>query len=433
MIHKKLVQYGAGNIGRGFIGELFARSGYEVVFIDVQEAVVEQLNRDREYPVKYISDEGSHETMITGVRAVNGRDMDAVAREIADADIMATAVGVPVLPRIVKPIAHGLKYRWETGNDSPLDIILCENKLDADKYLRELFSQEFSAEENEKFTKTVGLIEASIGRMVPVMTPEMQEGNPLRVCVESYAELPVDGHAMKGEIPRVPGLVTTSPFSYYIRRKLFIHNMGHSLTAYLGRLHGNTYIAQAIRNPHIRLIAECAMRQSARALSREYREYGKELEGILDHVDDLILRFHNSALGDTTERVGRDPIRKLAAEDRLAGAAIFCDERKLPCAYITIGLAAGLLYENAEDAGSLKIQEIVREKGISRAITEICGIVPDSDAGCQTILFYEMLKSGRELGEILHEADLQASRTIHGTCGACLRESCNDNGLDFAP
>ena len=399
---KKLVQYGAGNIGRGFIGDLFSRADYEVVFIDIQKSVIEQFNRVGEYPVRYVSDEGYSEYTVTGVRAVDGMDLEAVKDEIASADCMATAVGVSALPHIIEPIASGLRKRWASGNYSPLNFIICENLIDADKFIRGLFYEVFSDSERKHFDKLVGLVEASIGRMIPIMTPEAQEGNILRVCVEKYAELPIDKDAMKCDIPNVPGLIPASPFAFYIRRKLFLHNMGHALTAYLGWLNKVTYISESIRIPFIRLIAAGAMQQSARALSKSY---GIELYSILDHVDDLIVRFHNYALGDTNERVGRDPIRKLALSDRLTGAAIFCAEQGLRFTYITVGIAAGLLYNNSEDESSLKIQAKINQQGFGKSLYDYCGINNKSVIGQQVHMFYEMLKSDHGLDKILHKAD----------------------------
>ena len=399
---KKLVQYGAGNIGRGFIGDLFSRAGYEVVFIDVQKPVIEQFNRDREYPVRYVSEVGNNEYTVTGVRAVDGTDLTAVEDEIATADCMATAVGVSVLPHIIKPVAAGLRKRWASKNYSPLNFIICENLLDADKFMRKLFHENFSEDEQKKFDELVGLVEASIGRMVPVMTPEAQSGNILRICVEKYAELPIDKDGMKCDIPNVPGLIPASPFAFYIRRKLFLHNMGHALTAYLGWLNKDTYIAESIRNPYIRLIVSGAMRQSARALSKSYNI---ELGAVLDHADDLIERFHNSALKDTNERVGRDPIRKLALSDRLSGAAAFCHKQDLPFTYIAVGIAAGLLYDNDEDNSSLKIKAEIKQKGLEEALNDYCGINIKSEIGQPVSMFYEMLKSGQALDVILRKAD----------------------------
>ncbi|MDW7659411.1 MAG: hypothetical protein SCM11_19765, partial [Bacillota bacterium] len=67
---KRAVIYGAGNIGRGFIGQLFSQSGYEVTFIEVIAAVVAQLNCDHAYPVNIVSEEGNEEIIIRQVDAV---------------------------------------------------------------------------------------------------------------------------------------------------------------------------------------------------------------------------------------------------------------------------------------------------------------------------------------------------------------------------
>ena len=45
---KKALHFGAGNIGRGFIGKIISEAGYEVVFADVNDKVIDQLNIDHE-------------------------------------------------------------------------------------------------------------------------------------------------------------------------------------------------------------------------------------------------------------------------------------------------------------------------------------------------------------------------------------------------
>ena len=180
---KKFVMYGAGNIGRGFIGATFAKAGYEVQFIDVNMTVIDALNRDGKYPVEIVSNDGSTDEWITNVSGVDGRDAEAVAEAIANADAMATAVGVNIMPRIVGLIVKGILRRFERGNDRPFNIIICENLLDADKVMHGLIFEQLTDEQKVLFDERVGLVEASIGRMVPVMTDEMRRGDILRVCV----------------------------------------------------------------------------------------------------------------------------------------------------------------------------------------------------------------------------------------------------------
>ena len=207
---KKAVMYGAGNIGRGFIGQLLSQSGYEVVFIEVNSQMVDKLNADRCYPIEFALDKGNYEIMVDHVRAANGKNLNDVAKEISEADIIATAVGVNILPMIAVPIARGLSRRWKNGNMKPVNIIICENLIDANHYLKSIVKNELCDAEKGLVDKLVGFVEASIGRMVPVMTSEKQKGNILRVCVEEYDELPVDKDGFIGEIPYIKNMV---PFS----------------------------------------------------------------------------------------------------------------------------------------------------------------------------------------------------------------------------
>ena len=121
---KQAIMYGADNIGRGFIGQLFHMSGYETSFIDVNMAVIDQLNTDHQYPV-YITDGDCYkEYLVTNVKGVDGRDNAAIAEAIASADVMATAVGVNILKFIAAPFAGGVKLRKEKGITAPLNVII---------------------------------------------------------------------------------------------------------------------------------------------------------------------------------------------------------------------------------------------------------------------------------------------------------------------
>jgi mannitol-1-phosphate 5-dehydrogenase len=399
---KTFVQYGAGNIGRGFIGALFSNAGYAVKFIDVNMEVIDALNERKEYPVRIVSKKGNTRQIIKNVSGIDGRDRLLVSQTIAEADIMATAVGVNILPRIVNNIVEGLRLRWKNSNAKPLDIIICENLIDADKLLAKLITEQLNDTEKQLFDSKVGLVEASIGRMVPVMTEEMKKQDNLLVCVEKYGMLPVDKAAFKGEIPEFPELFPFSPFEFFIRRKLYIHNMGHALTAYLGYIENCTYIWQAIQNPYIKVIVQRAMLESAKALSKHFNV---PIEKILEQIDDLLLRFSNAELGDTVARVGRDLKRKLSAADRFAGAVKLCEAEGIEPIYISAGISAGLFFDTVDDEGTKYVKDMLTSSDIDNVLTNICEIDINQRSAAYIKSYYELLKSGNNLSELLNRCE----------------------------
>ncbi len=386
---KKAVMYGAGNIGRGFIGKVLSESGYEVCFIDVAQKIVEAINIDKEYPVKIVSNEYTKEVIVKNVCAVDGNDVEAVADAIMNADIMATAVGVNVLPKIVKLLCEGLRKRF-AENKKPLNIIICENLIDSNVYLRKLIEEEMGEKLKKFLDENMGLVEASIGRMVPLMTDEMKEGNILKVWVEPFEELPVDQDAIKGGIPEIKGIIPFSPFGFYIKRKLFIHNLGHAVCAYLGWQKGYVYIYECCYDKDLYHVAECTMQESAHAL---HKEYNVPLEELYEHIKGLLFRFKNKVLGDTVARVGNDLIRKLNNNDRLTGAALYCIRQGVNPENIIKGIVAGLRFDNKEDLMAIKLNGFIKEKGIEKVVEEICGLDK------RTLLFEKIVRTYR--GELL--------------------------------
>jgi mannitol-1-phosphate 5-dehydrogenase len=313
---------------------------------------------------------------------------------------MATAVGVNVLKFIIPNIVAGLRLRKER-NLPPFNIIICENLNDANKIIEGMIKEQLSEEEIAWFDANIGLVEAAIGRTVPVQTEEMKDGNPLRVCVESYGYLPVDKEAFKGEIPEIKNMVPFAPFDFFIKRKLFLHNMGHAMTAYLGDLLGIEYIYEAIDNDEIYIIVKGAMEESARALSKKY---GVSLEDIMLHRINLLDRFTNAALRDTCSRVGREPARKLSPHDRLIGSATLALEMGITPAYIAIGAAAGLCrYMNEAEDKTLTAATVLESVSELDTTSELATLILD---------MYEMIRLGKSFGEIRRVADKKVAEKL---------------------
>ncbi len=388
---KQAVMYGGGNIGRGFIGTLFSASGYKTTFIDVAAPVIEALNTKQCYPVRIVSSDGHEDLSVTNACAVNGNDIDAVANAIAEADIMATAVGVNILKFIIPNLVAGIRRRKEE-NKPPFNIIICENLMDANKVLEAMIKEQLTEEECRWFDENIGLVEASIGRMVPVQTEEMKDGEPLRVCVERYGFLPVDKAAFKGDIPEIKNMIPFEPFDFYIKRKLYIHNMGHATCAYLGDLLGLEYIYQAIDDNEVYIIVKNAMEESAQALSKQY---GVPLDEILNHISDLLSRFTNRALKDTCMRVGGDPKRKLSPADRLIGSSTLALANGISPEYITVGAAAAV-YRFINETPDMEQSE----ENAKVVLRDVASLDPDRKLARMILANYMLITEKKSLGEI---------------------------------
>lgn len=395
---KKFVMYGAGNIGRGFVGQLFSNAGYKVGFVDINQEVINRLNEDNEYPVNVVTTNDNIEQPVKNVYGIDGKDVELVSEEIATCDIMATAIGVNVLKFIAKPIALGIKKRYER-NAPKFNVIICENLIGADEFLKGLVKNEIP-ELADYVEENVGFVEASIGRMVPVMTDEKRAGNFLRVWVEPYNILPVDKAAFKGEIPEVKNLYPFEPFNLFIQRKLFMHNMSHALTAYLGNLRGYEFIYQAIADFDIKYVAYKALMQMALVLSVENKT---EIADLLYHAENLLYRFTNTALADTIERVGKDTKRKLGSNDRLIGALKLAEKHGINAEYLCIGVAAGMLFAPEADDSSKELSAFVKENGVAAGLKKYS----DYDGKNVELIekLYNMLSSGCQLKELVVYCD----------------------------
>ena len=243
------VQFGAGNIGRGFLAQLFTESGLEVTFVDVAAPVIKALNARGSYPLHIVGD--SPETvMIRNVRAIDGTDRDAVAAEIARADLISTAVGAGALKAIAPTLAVGLLARWHAGG-APINIVLCENLHDAASCLRGLVVEHLPSSLQAKIMASTGFVHAVVSRMAPVQTDEEKAVDILAVRVEAYKRLPIDANAVVGTMPRIVGVEFTSNFEAAVERKLYVHNCAHAVLGYLGFIAGHEYGYEALADCRI--------------------------------------------------------------------------------------------------------------------------------------------------------------------------------------
>ncbi len=346
-----------------------------MTLVDVDEPLITALQERGRYTIHLVDNEKVEQVTVSPVHALHSaRQKDEAARALAEASLSATAVGARILPLIAPLIAAGIRLRAEKGVQEPLNLIVCENLKGAAAVFRGMVNSHLDKAEQEYARTHVGFVDTVIGRMVPPPTPEMRAQDPSLIQVEPYRELPVDRTAFIGEIPAISGMEACDNFPAYTARKLYIHNCGHAVLAYLGYQLGFQYGYEALANAKIRQKVEKALEESRQGI---VAEYGVSPDWLDAHVRDLLHRFANRALGDTVFRLGRDPVRKLAPNDRLVGAARLAEKAGVVPDAIGWGIAAGYCFDPGEDPIAVDLQQRLRTEGLDSVMASVSEIRPN--------------------------------------------------------
>ena len=368
----KALHFGAGNIGRGFVGVILHNAGYELVFADVAAPLIDALNSNDSYIVHEVG-QAPKDITITGFSGVNSaEDKDALLAHIADADVITTAVGPTVLKIIAPTIAEGLRQRAATSDDAKdkVAVMACENAINATDGLAEAIRQEFpEVDEVAIFANT------AVDRIVPDQAP----GQGLDVTVENYFEWAVESTPFGDNVPDIPGVTWVDDLAPYITRKLFTVNTGHAATAYFGYNAGITKIADALADPQVRAHVEAVLAET-KTLVVEKFGFAPEVQQA--YIDKIIQRFLNPSLPDTVQRVGRAPLRKISRNERFIGPAAELAERGHDTPALVNTVAAALHFDVPEDPESRELQEkLAAARGSREAtdvlVTELTGISPE--------------------------------------------------------
>lgn len=350
---KKLVQFGAGNIGRSFIGQIFSQNGFEVVFIDMNQVIIQHLNKKRSYRIVIKSNDNPDRIItVNNVRGISIYEEEKVIEEISGSSYLATSVGKGALVNIIPIIARGIIEKEKREPGAKMDIIIAENIRDGALFFSEELKK--ALPKNLDPRDAVGLIETSIGKMVPVMKEEDLAEDPLWVFAEPYNTLILDKKGFLNPIPMIPQLQCVDNIKAYVDRKSFIHNLGHAASAYFGFQYDTSlkYIFEALSIPRVFEKTKQSMLESKEALLKEYPDvfFPEDLD---NHIDELLKRFQNRALGDTIYRVGRDLYRKLDKNDRLIGAMLLAKKHNLQCTAIAEAFIAALEFKAKDDKDNL--------------------------------------------------------------------------------
>ena len=363
----KAVHFGAGNIGRGFIGEILHKNGFDITFVDINETLIDALNDRESYEIEY-ADDAHQRLTVSGFSGINnGKNPEAVSQAVAEADIVTTAIGPNILPYIAELIANGIKLRRENDDTRPMDIVACENMIGGTDFLNEKVSAYFDEADRVYVDQYIGFPNAAVDRIVPMQSHE----DPLFVSVEPFSEWVIDQTNVKGTQIKLDGVLYVEDLLPYIERKLFSVNTGHATTAYTGKHFGYETIDQALEDEEVLQQLKAVLAETGALL---VEKWGFDQEAHAAYANKIVGRFQNSHISDAITRVARTPIRKLGYDERFIRPIREAKERGLTYDALLSTVAYIFEYNDAEDEQSQELQKMLAEQPLNQVIQTVTGL-----------------------------------------------------------
>jgi len=361
----KAIHFGAGNIGRGFVGLLLHDAGYEVVFADVNAPLIEALQAAPSYTVHEAGEE-PRRRVVDNFRAINSATSEAeLIEEIATADAVTTAVGPTVLRFVAPVIAAGLARR-DAGR-APLAVMACENAINATDLLAEQVWAAVPLDDRATLAGRVAFANTAVDRIVPGQAADAG----IDVTVEAFYEWVIESPAFGDTPPVIPGATFVENLAPYIERKLFTVNTGHATVAYLGAVAGVSKLSDALAVP---AVADGARRVLEETSALLVAKHGLDEATQRAYREKILGRFRNPSLPDTVERVGRQPLRKLSRHERFIGPAAEIAEMGVRPVALLEAIAAALRFDVADDEQSIDLQRMLTSDSAESIVETVCGL-----------------------------------------------------------
>ncbi|ERK56459.1 mannitol dehydrogenase domain protein [Gemella bergeri ATCC 700627] len=359
------LHFGAGNIGRGFIGELLNKTGYHITFVDINEEVVNALKQRDSYTIKVL-DENIEEVLINNFDALNiSNEKDTIYKKINEVELITTSIGPNVLPIIAKDIAQGLKIKVAQNNTKFLDIIACENMIECTDFLKNEIFKYLNKEEQEFINNYVGFPNSAVDRIVPAQ----KHDNILLVEVEKFCEWVVEEGKIKVEVNKnILGVHYVDDLSPFIERKLFTVNTGHAALSYIANYLGIELVSEGAKDERVRREFIAVLEETSTLL---VKKWNFDKEDMANYRNKTIKRFENKRIVDHVSRICRTPIRKLGFNERFIKPIRETAELGLKntallkvCSYI-------LTFKSSTDEQAVRLQKSLKEKGVIATLKEV--------------------------------------------------------------
>ncbi|ANZ22747.1 mannitol-1-phosphate 5-dehydrogenase [Buchnera aphidicola (Diuraphis noxia)] len=387
----KALHFGAGNIGLGFIGKTLSESNFDVIFSDINQDIINRINHHKNYFVRIVGKNKDKIFNIKNVIGVGFNDPDIV-KTITLVDLITTSSGVSSLNKIASVISEGIILKCNMKSIKPLNIIACENKMKASSILKKMVLDTLPEKYYTYFKKYIGFVDCSIDTIIPYK--KNQKKSSILIIAEDFQEWIVNITQFKGKIPKITNMKLSKNLDSLIERKLFTLNTGHAIAAYLGLIKTYQTVNEAILDKTIRFIVKSAMKESGNFL---IKHYNFNVHDHFSYIDKIFFRFENPFLLDNLTRIARNPLQKLHKEERLVKPLLGCIQYGLSYGNLAKGIAAAFHYYNKNDLESLKISDFIKNQGIQKTLSNICGVSENSEEAHLIISEYNSILINRSI------------------------------------
>ena len=363
MIILKAVHFGAGNIGRGFIGQILSQNGFDITFLDNNRAIIDQINTNNGYSIQYL-DRQKSTFWVKNVSAIDsGQHPRSSLEALVAADLITTSVGVNNLKKIAPLLKEALVHRAQ--KQKSVNILANENMINASTYLKKYVYQLASLEEQNLLHQYATFVNTAIDRQAL----SFHHNDQIIAAVEPYYEWVIDSSVVQTGAPLPQNnVVLVDNIQPYIERKLYIVNASHAALAYVGYLLGYSTIQQAMHNPQIDQLVRSFITTNLQYFVQQYQQSLPQLQ---QFAAQTMQRHQNPQLTDPVTRVGRAPIRKLQKNDRLVGPFLRTQQLQLPNPGGQRIIASAYLYNNPDDPEAVLLQKKIAAQGYQATIQEV--------------------------------------------------------------
>ena len=379
---KKAVLIGAGNIGKGYLADLFESAGYSLTFLTHSLKQAERLRERGSYTIyKTAEDSGQVQKIcISGFDAYStSAEREDCIRALCETNYVTVHLYPAAFEDVANLLAEAICRRAELCPEETMDVFLCVNSIRPAQFFENVIRGQLrTPEQTRYFEQKVGLVETLTYRNAFRGTPELLEEDPEAVIASDYARLPIDGEAMKGEIP-IPAMIPLDKFQGRAINKIWNINMRHYTLALYTFYQGDALMWKGAVNPYNRYCTKKAAEEATFAVMREFGFTYEELKkGDRNQNDeDWWKRCSNPEDTDTVRRVAADPIRKLAKGERLLGPALCCLKHGRIPYFLSRSIALGYCYQDKEDKSAEELQAYLGEHGIAAALEKYSGLLEE--------------------------------------------------------